>query len=80
MTTQSVVIYTPVQDALYNQGLLFPLVGALVVGAIVFVALSMMFGRWVNSPGGRRWADWVMGGSALAAIVAAGYTFHKLAI
>lgn len=80
MATQSVVIYTPVQDALYNGGLLVPLVGSLVVGGLVFAAIMMMTGRWVNSFGGRRWADWVMGGSALAAIAAAGYTFHKLAI
>lgn len=79
MTTQSVVIYTPVQDALYNSGLLIPLIGGMAAGVLVFVALSMMFGRWVNSPGGRRWADWIMGGSAVIALTLAGFVFHKLA-
>jgi uncharacterized membrane protein len=80
MATQTIVIMTPVEDALYNGGLFFPLLGAGVAGLVVFMAIMISVGHWMNTSGGRRIADWVTGGAALAAIVAAVLVFHKLAI
>ena len=79
-STQAIVVYTPVQDALYNGGMLIPLMGAGAAGLLVFVVLMKMFERKMNQSRNGKAADWIMGGSALAAVVVAGLVFHKLMI
>ena len=76
---QRIVVYTPMEDALYNSGMLIPIGGAAVTGLIVFVVLMRIFERKVGY-GNRRGAEWLVWGSALAAIAAAALVFHKLAI
>ena len=78
--TQSIIVYSPVEYALYQGGLMIPLLGACVVGGLVFVILARLFDRKLNSFGNSGSSDWLMGGFALVAFIAAALVFHKLAI
>ena len=79
-STQAIVVYTPVEHAPYNDGMLIPLMGAGAAGLLVFVVLMKMFERRMNQMRNSKTADWIMGGSALAAVATAALVFHKLAI
>lgn len=79
MTTQSVVVYTPIEHALYAGGLLFPLLAALVVGTAVFVTISVITSRWLNRSENLHHADRFIAGAALLSLVAAGFAFHSMA-
>lgn len=67
--TQSIVVYTPVEHALYNGGMLIPLMGGLLAGFLVFLVLAALFERVT-----RRWSIGKLDNMLLAGfgLVAAG--------
>ena len=82
--TQSIVIYTPLQDALYNQGMFIPLIGGMGVGVITFLVLVKLFeiiSAWLKKPyhwGIRGIPDRIVVIIAVISIIAGCLTFHWL--
>ena len=79
--TQSIVIYTPLQDALYNQGMFIPLIGGMGVGVITFLVLVKLFeiiAAWLKKPYHWGIPDRILVIIAVISIIAGGLTFHWL--
>lgn len=76
--TQAVVVYTPVQDALYNGGMLIPLIGGLCAGLVVMLLLAWIAGKMSRSWRGPN--GLVVGLCCVVSLVAGGAVFHWLTI
>ena len=77
MSTQTVVVYTPFQDALYNGGMVVPLIGSLVAGTLLFTVLMMLAERFL---GIHRVTSFMAAGIATSSVALAVLVFHWLAI
>jgi len=79
MTQPVIVVVTasPAEAAFYYGGFAIPLMGGLAVGFVVFLLLMKVFDRHINGPGSR-WANWILGCSAVISLIAGALTFHWL--
>lgn len=75
MTTQSIVVYTPIENALYNGGMMIPLIGGLGAGLILFILLIKLAERVL---GYRRMTEWIMGSIAVVSLIVAFLVFNAL--
>ncbi len=78
--TQNIVVYTPVENALYNGGMMIPLIGGLAAGFVVFLLLAVAFEKIT-----RRWSigkldNMLLGGFGLIAAGIGASVFHWLVI
>ena len=77
MNAQTVVVYTPVQDALYNNGGVIPLLAGLGAGLVCFLLSIYLIGKIF---GEKRLNDLVFGSISMLSFAAGLITFCRLAV
>lgn len=75
--TQSIVVYSPIENSLYNDGMLLPLVGGLGTAFVVFILLMVWAERIF---GNHKVNDLATVGAATIALIAGALTFQWLFI